>query len=121
MPQCCNLDPFALLSTPGEGVAIESLEPGTTLEVRTRNSCYHFGVRDGARHLVQVTGGHLFPVATSARIDGSTAGGSILKCGWIGVGLRMELTHGARRIISSRVASIAIHDLQQSSGDPSDV
>jgi hypothetical protein len=121
MRQCNSLTSFALLSEQGEGVAVESLTPGTTLEVRTRNSCYHLGVRDGAQRLVQVTGGHLFPVATGARIEGSTTGGSIIKCGWIGVGLRMELTHGLRRIVSSPVASIAVRDLQSSYGNPSDV
>ncbi|HEX5110137.1 MAG TPA: hypothetical protein VFV95_16915 [Vicinamibacterales bacterium] len=121
MHQCDSQIPFALLSEPGEGVAVESLAPGTTVEVRTRNSRYRFGVDDGARRLVQVTGGHLFPVATRARLEGSTTGGSIVRCGWIGVGLRMELTQGIRRIVSSPVASITVHDLQSSSAGRSDV
>jgi hypothetical protein len=91
-----------------EGVAIESLDPGTSLTVRTRNSEYRLMVVDGKRRQVFVRGGLQVPENTRACFHGSTAGGSALKSGWLGVGLRMELLIGRREISTSRVQSITI-------------
>lgn len=89
-----------------KGVAIAALEPGTGLTVRTANSQYHFTVIDGARHRVLVEGGNHFPEATPAVLQGSTKGGRLLKTGWIGEGLHVELSVGPRCIITSRVRSV---------------
>jgi len=70
-----------------EGFAIDSLEAGTTLTVQTVNSEYRFVVLDGGGCRVVVAGG-AFPHAVSAFVQGSSAGGSLLKTRWIGVGLR---------------------------------
>jgi hypothetical protein len=55
-----------------------------------------------------VIGGKLFTESTDVRIDGSTAGGTVIKAGWIGVGLRMELTTGLRRVTTSCVKFLAV-------------
>jgi hypothetical protein len=89
-----------------EGVSIESLEAGTSLTVRTRHSEYRLTVVDGARREVLVQGGLLFPASTPVRLEGSTAGGSGLKIGWIGIGLGMEISVGRRMISTSPVQSI---------------
>lgn len=88
-----------------EGVDLRDLEPLTVLRVRTRNSLYRIVVSDGSRVLVQ--GGAFFPEHTTGHLSGSGFGGSLLKLGWIGVGLRMEFLAGERRIVTSRVTGIA--------------
>jgi hypothetical protein len=91
-----------------EGIAVESLSPGTSLAIRTRYSDYRVTVLDGQRRKVMVQGGHACPENTLASFAGSTAGGSALKIGWLGVGLRMEFWIGRRQISTSRVQSITI-------------
>jgi cyclohexyl-isocyanide hydratase len=90
-----------------EGVAIDSLEPGTTVTVQTLNSRYQFVTLFDSK-LVLVKGGARFPEAAIVRLEGATAGGSALKTGWIVVGLRIEMSLGPVRITSSTVRSVSI-------------
>ena len=90
----------------GEGFHIKTLDPGTTLTIRTRQSEYRLTVLDGERQEVLVRGGLWFPETELGYLAGSTAGGSALKMGWLGVGLRMELSTGHGRITTSQVRSI---------------
>ena len=92
----------------GEGVHVKSLNPGTSLTVRTCQSEYRLTVLDGERREVLVRGGLWFPEARQAYLEGSTAGASALKIGWLGVGLRMELSTCHGKITTSRVQSISI-------------
>ena len=108
VPRRQTLDGFVLEPGCVEGVALQSLAAGTVLSVHTRHTHYRVIVLDPRRQLVLVTGGALFPEGTEACLDGATAGGSLLKIGWIGVGLRLELRMGVRRITTSRVRSITI-------------
>jgi len=106
VPRCGTSESFSVEAGDEDGIAIQSLEPGTTLIVQTRNSEYRVVVLDGTDLDVIVMGGQLFQDATRVRLGGATAGGSLLKIGWIGVGLRVELSVGGRRIITSPVRSI---------------
>ena len=90
-----------------EGVAIDSLAPGTTLVVTTLNSYYRVAILLDPS-VVLIKGGTMFPEATVVRLDGSTAGGSALKVGWILVGFQLEMRLGSVRIRSSRVRSVSI-------------
>lgn len=93
-----------------DGVAINSLEPGTTLVVHTHNSQYRFVILfDPPIALVQ--GGAMFPDPTVVRLEGATDGGSALKIGWILVGFRMEMWVGGVYITSSRVRSVSIESV----------
>lgn len=111
IPSRRTLDGFARQPGCTEGIAIESLEAGTVLTVHTRHSRYRVVVLDGARQRALVAGGSVFPERTAVRIEGATAGGSALKIGWIGVGLRLELSMGRRRITTSRVCSVKIDNI----------
>jgi hypothetical protein len=106
-----TLDDFALDPGCTRGVAIDALEPGTRVVVGTSHSCYRFVINDPARRRGTVTGGKLFTEPTDVRIDGATAGGTVIKAGWIGVGLRMELTVGSKRVITSCVKFLAVEKL----------
>jgi hypothetical protein len=88
-----------------EGVALDSLAPGTVLAVTTRNTCYRLVLLNNDGQAL-VSGGARFPDPTEVRIEGSTAGGHALRLGWIGVGLRLEMRMGARTITTSTVQSI---------------
>jgi hypothetical protein len=90
-----------------DGVMLRDLQPGTVVNVDTRHSRYRIVVLDGAEQRVIVSGGR-FEDGTEVRADGATAGGSVLKMGWIGLGLRLELSHGHRRILTSPVRSITV-------------
>jgi len=57
---------------------------------------------------VLVEGGVMFPEPVSAVVQGASAGGSLLKTGWIGVGLRMELFVDPKWAITSPVRSIVL-------------
>lgn len=92
-------------SEPDEGVALDSLTPGTVLEVTTLNTCYRIVVLDADGHAL-VSGGSRFPGPAEVCINGSTAGGHALRMGWIGVGLRLEMRMGTRTITTSPVRSI---------------
>ena len=105
----------ALGSDVPEGVAIHSLQPGTTLVVNTRNSQYRV-VTLFDPHSVLVKGGAMFPDETVVRFDGAADCGGALKIGWILVGCRMEMRIGFTRITSSRVLSIAIGGIPAGSG-----
>jgi len=89
-------------------VNIRFLLPGTVLTVDTVNSSYRIVVLNGKTGLVTMQGGELFPQPTDVRIEGSTAGGSELRVGWIELGLRLEFFVWHRRIVTSPVRGITV-------------
>ena len=101
--QAATLDGFAVAAS-GPGVALRSLEPLTELNVHTRNTCYRIVISRDADIVIQ--GGAFFPDPTHAHVEGASLGGSFLKVGWIGVGLRMEIRDESRRIVTSPVRHI---------------
>jgi hypothetical protein len=101
-----TIDHLLLGSEASTGVAMAALEFGTRLLVRTRYSQYRLTVLDGESGHVLIEGGTLLHGVTPATLSGATAGGSAMKLGWIGVGLRMELSVGGVRVTTSPVRSI---------------
>jgi hypothetical protein len=99
------VDAFLNLIERAEGLELSQLEPLTTLLVWTWNSLYRVVVAEGSDVLVQ--GGSHFPEPTAAYLEGASAGGSLLKTGWIGVGLVMEIRVRGKRIVTSPVVAIA--------------
>jgi hypothetical protein len=108
MPPVGTLDEFARDCGCDNGVTVSDLEPGTRITVVTKNSTYRLDVIDGAEGRATIVGGSVFPEHTAIRVEGATDGGSLIKSGWIGVGLRLELTSGMRRITTSRVKAVEI-------------
>jgi len=105
--QAATLDGFAV-ATSGPGIALRQLEPLTQLLVQTRNTSYRIVVSRDADIVIQ--GGTFFPDPTHAHVEGSSLGGNLLKVGWIGVGLRMEIVADGRRIVTTAVRSIVRQD-----------
>jgi len=75
--------------------------------VKTCNSVYRVIVVRGTRVVVQ--GGAAFHTSAIGRLSGSGLGGSLLKRGWIGVGLRMEICSDGRRVVTSSVRNISVN------------
>ena len=105
--QAATLDGFAV-ATSGPGLALRQLEPLTELMVQTRNTRYRIVISRDADIVIQ--GGAFFPDPTRAHVEGSSLGGNLLKVGWIGVGLRMEIVAEGRRIVTTAVRSIVRQD-----------
>src|SRR4030095_5537288 len=99
VPRAATLDGFVEDVAGAHGIHLRDVEPLTTVVVLTHNSRYRILITDGTAAIVR--GGAFFPEPTAARIDGSSCGGTLLKVGWIGVGLRMEICANGRRIITS--------------------
>ena len=111
VPSCCTLEGFVLEAGGHDGLAIESLDVGTCLIVCTCNSEYRLIVLDGLRRSVLAKGGLLLPDATRACLQGASVGGSFVRTGWIGVGLRLEILVDRKRIVTSRVRSVRVESI----------
>jgi hypothetical protein len=90
------------------GVSIPSLEAGSTIIVRTHHSEYSMVVLDSARCRLLVQGGEHIEEPTEVTLQGATAGRHLLKVGWIGTGLRMEMCVGDRRVLTSPVRAFVV-------------
>lgn len=99
---------FAGRSDLADGVALQTLDPGTILTLQTHNSTYRLVVLDGARQRVLVTGGFHFPRRTEARVEGATADDSAVKTGWIGLSLKLAFRIDSARVTTSPIQSIDI-------------
>lgn len=88
-----------------DGVELGRLEPMTALLVWTWNSLYRVVV--GERSEVLIQGGSFCPEPTQAHVDGASAGGSLVKTGWIGVGLLMVFQVSGKRIVTTPIIAIA--------------
>jgi hypothetical protein len=73
------------------GINVHKLKPGTTVYAATKNSVYKIVKCDTDQYRVWIQGGKYFPQPAEANFSGSTFGGSIMKIGWIGYGMYMEI------------------------------
>jgi hypothetical protein len=103
-----TLDGFAFQLRDADSVDVRELPPGAIVIVRTCHSCYRLVVVEPETGHVLVSGGDWFPVPTEAQLVGATCGGSMLKPGWIGVGLKVELRHMNERITTSLVDAVTV-------------
>ncbi len=108
IPRHCSLDGFTELSGAVEGVAMNTLTAFDMIRARTLNSDYRIFVLEPDSGKVLVQGGSFFAEPVEGFISGSTFGGCMLKIGWIGVGLRMEICAAGQRIITSPVQELSI-------------
>jgi hypothetical protein len=103
--------PFPAWSPSGAGlpgVDLRSLPNGTQVVVDTRNSRYRLVMLEehGCKALVQ--GGRYFGRETEVDVHGSALAGCPVDDGWVGLGLSLELSLRGKRILTSRVRSIAV-------------
>ena len=108
VPRRCTLDGFIEEVSRADGIGLIDVDAFTTLVVQTENSVYQVTILKPHAKEVLVQGGAFFPVRTKACLNGSSFGGSCLKLGWVGLGLRMEFHAEDQWIITSHVRSIAV-------------
>jgi hypothetical protein len=108
VPRYCDLEGVCEISPLLEGVALTALEVCDTIHVRTRNSDYEIFLLDPKSGRALVRGGEYFAEPLEATVSGSTFGGCMLKAGWLGVGLRMEIYTNGRRTVTSPVQSLSV-------------
>ncbi|HZN11850.1 MAG TPA: hypothetical protein VFC61_09230 [Blastocatellia bacterium] len=108
IPRYCSLDGFTELSSALDGVALRALRAFDTVCVRTLNTEYYFFLLDPETGQALVQGGRYFTQPIEATVSGSTFGGCMLKMGWLGVGLRIEVCCAGQRIVTSPVQSLRI-------------
>jgi hypothetical protein len=106
--RCLGLSDVSFENRRITGVDLRSVPPGTTLIIETRNSCYRVVALGGSDDNALVQGGAFFREETRARVEGATAGRSPIKAGWICIGLRLEISVGCRRFVTSPVRSISV-------------
>jgi len=103
-----TLDGFAFQLCDADGVDVRELAAGTIVIVRTRHSRYRFVVLEPEAQRMLVSGGEWFPVPTEVHLVGATCGGSMLKRGWISVGLKVELRRMNGPITTSLVEEVTV-------------
>jgi hypothetical protein len=116
IPRYCDLDGVIGVSPLLEGVALTALEACDTIHVRTRNSDYEIFLLDPESGRALVRGGEYFAEPVEATVSGSTFGGCMLKAGWLGVGLRMEVSVNGQRTVTSPVKSLRVERVDFGAG-----
>jgi hypothetical protein len=88
------------------GIYLADLEPGIRLEFRTEHHCY--SLTNIGKGRVRISGHPEFcPTPVEVTLCGSNWGGSLLKSGYLGRGMRLEFRHPSRDLITtSRIVEI---------------
>jgi hypothetical protein len=106
LPRRCTAASFANDAGGCQGLDIRDLGPRVTLLVGTSHSRYNVTPVQAGDSLVIISGGRFFPEPTEVRLAGSTFGGSLLRQGWIGIGMCLEIHSATGPVLTSRVRSI---------------
>jgi hypothetical protein len=108
IPRYCDLDGVIEISPLLEGVALMALGACDTIHVRTRNSDYEIIMLDPKSGRAIVRDGECFAEPVEATVSGSTFDGCMLKSGWLGVGLQMEIYANGYRHVTAPVQSLRV-------------
>jgi hypothetical protein len=108
VPSRCLLDGFVDYSAKAGGVHLRELSPFQVVCAKTQNNEYRIVPIDPHRGEVLIQGGQYFMQPSEAHFSGSTFGGCMIKVGWIGVGMSMEICADGRRIVTTPVQSILV-------------
>ncbi len=108
IPRYCSLDGFTELSCSLDGVVLRTLAPFDMVCAQTLNSEYFIFLLEPETGKALVQGGRYFTEPVEATVSGSTFGGCMLKMGFVGVGLRIELCAGGQRIVTSPVTALRV-------------
>jgi len=103
-----TLDGFATGADRAEGIRLRDISPCGCLRFRTRNSLYRLWMLNPFEGRVRIQGGTFFDEPVEAVIAGATAGGSMLKVGWILRGFHLEILHGGQRIVTTAIRSLQL-------------
>ncbi len=90
------------------GIDVHKLKPGTMVIAVTKNNLYKITKGSKDQYDVTVQGGKFFRQPTSANFSGSTFGGSMMKIGWIGYGMYMEIHANGKKVRTTGVRAAKI-------------
>ena len=88
------------------GIDTRKLEPTTKIIVETKNSTYEMEILDDKGNVL-VLGGKFFTEPAKAYFNGSTWGGSMIKVGWVGYKMNMEIISRGSQILTTTAAQTA--------------
>jgi hypothetical protein len=108
IPRFCTLDGAASIGLKLEGVTLRTLGACDTIYARTNNHEYEIFLLDPDSGRALVKGGKYLAEPTEATVVGSTFGGCMLKVGWLGVGLRMEILTDGQYLMTTPLESLRI-------------
>lgn len=89
------------------GIDINKLKPGTEIVITTYYNVYRITKLKGDREIM-IKGGKYFKVSKKVHLNGSTWGSSMIKIGWIGKGMHMEILNDRKKVLTSPVESAKI-------------
>jgi len=121
IPEYCTLDGVTRIDSALEGVSLRTLTAYDTILAQTVNSVYEIFLLEPESGRALVQGGKFFTEPSEATVNGSTFGGSVLKMGWLGVGLRMEIFANGKRTVTSPVQSLRVAREEPGASDPDSV
>lgn len=108
IPLICTLEEMSERTAGIEGVTLEALEPYVTIRVQTHNSDYEIFLLDPKTGRALVRGGRYLQEPVEAIVNGSTLGGCMLKIGWLGVGLQMEIYVNGCQLVTTPVQALQV-------------
>jgi len=87
------------------GLKLEDIDNGETIKVQTKNTLYT--IKKISKDIFEISGNAKFcPEPIDCSIAGSTWGGSMLKIGFIGLGMVMEVYPDGECFLTSQIKSI---------------
>ena len=112
VPEAADITKFDDVVQRTQGVLIKDIPANTVLQIDVKDAIFTvLVVDDPIRKMIKVQGSQYIPELTDATLSGSTFGGSMLKEGWIGIGMFLEILIPGRelpRITTSMVQTISI-------------
>lgn len=111
VPNVADLSKFGEIVERTRGVFIKDVPANTILQIDAADAVFTIVVVDPAERKIKVQGSQYLPELTDAILTGSTFGGCMLKQGWIGIGMFLEILIPSRelpRITTSVVKTISI-------------
>ena len=105
-----SLDHCVNNSSEDQGIHISRLAPFQGVQIQTQNNPYSLFVLEPSEGKVLVRGGQYFPDFKEAYLCGSTWGGSILRLGWIGLGMCLEIYVDGMRIVTTPLKALSVED-----------
>ena len=108
IPQYCTLEGVTEISPTLDGIMLMTLEACDMIKAVTRNSVYEIFLLEPKSGRALVRGGERFADPIEATVIGSTFGGCMIKLGWLGVGLRMEIYENGHRTVTTPIQSLRV-------------
>jgi len=90
-----------------KGINLGTCSRLDSISARTVNSDYRITLLDPKSGRALLEGGQRFPEPVVVTILGSSFGGSMLRMGWLNVGMRIEI-YADKHIVTSPIKSLAL-------------